>query len=62
MQNLKAPANFILTNSDCWERLLCEEPIELSEETAENYVAEKHLDMPSSWVEKLDMSISGGRL
>ncbi|XP_077299745.1 coiled-coil domain-containing protein lost boys isoform X2 [Arctopsyche grandis] len=58
LANLKSPTNFVLTNPDYWERLLCEEPIELSEEAAENYVAEKHLDMPSSWVEKLDISIS----
>jgi hypothetical protein len=55
---------FELTDLKCWEHLLPGEPWQYqksdSEQTsADAVLAEKHLDMPASWVERLDISSAG---
>ncbi|PSN57290.1 Dynein regulatory complex subunit 7 [Blattella germanica] len=62
-KNLK----FDLTDLECWEHLLAGEPwfyrkVDIGEEdeiTPDIILMEKHLDMPTSWVQKLDISNSG---
>lgn len=51
---------FDLINTDRWERLLCEEPSTPTKNSSENPV--KYLDMPFSWVEKLDITLSGQKI
>jgi len=58
---------FELTDLKCWEHLLAGEPWQFRKLDTEGMsvdaiMAEKHLDMPSSWVERLDISNSGKQL
>jgi hypothetical protein len=45
----------------CWEHLLPGEPwqIRKSDHGDDTNLAEKHLDMPASWVKRLDISSAG---
>jgi len=51
----------------CWEHLLPGEPwqfrkLDTQGMSADAIMAEKHLDMPSTWVERLDISNAGKQL
>jgi hypothetical protein len=59
---------FELTDLKCWEHLLPGEPWQFrksdhddeeEEISTDTILAEKHLDMPLSWVKKLDISDVG---
>jgi hypothetical protein len=57
---------FELTDLKCWEHLLPGEPwqfrkLDTEGKPLDEIMAEKHLDMPSSWVERLDISNTGKR-
>lgn len=58
--------NYDLGDIMCWEHLLAGEPFHRRQLVGIDYAdkrtavdTEKHLDMPASWVEKLDISDNG---